>query len=411
MVRNLTYTLLAAWLLVSCQSLSPERNYSSSLHEVEFSLLFPEEYSSLTGLGFELKVENARSNQIYKLVTDSHGTARCRLTDGVYNAVMSTVSGEVVLNASSARLKISEDQIIPLKVSVTRTGAIVIKEIYCGGCTKYPLEGKYNFDKYIIIHNNRAEPYDLDGLCVGMVEPYNSSGNNVWIKYDPQTGEAIYPEDVPVVECIWRFVSQSSPDYMLAPGEDAVIAVNGAIDHTEQYPNSVNLNCRDYFAMYNPVLYPNTSYHPVPGDQIDPSHYLEVVQKIGTSNAYPYSMNSPATVLFRAKDVELEEYISREGVIQSKPGSAVVKVFWIPKSWILDAVEIFNGAASNNVKRLDPGLDAGAVTLSATNLGHTLMRKVDEQKSSELGYTVLQDTDNSSEDFFERETQSLKDKQ
>ena len=35
------------------------------------------------------------------------------------------------------------------------------------------------------------------------------------------------------------------------------------------------------------------------------------------------------------------------------------------------------------------------------------MRKADESLSAEQGFEVLQDTNNSTEDFYERETQSL----
>ena len=51
--------------------------------------------------------------------------------------------------------------------------------------------------------------------------------------------------------------------------------------------------------------------------------------------------------------------------------------------------------------------DAGYVTLSGTYLGHTLMRRVDEALSASSGYEVLCDTNNSSEDFYESEIQSL----
>ena len=44
---------------------------------------------------------------------------------------------------------------------------------------------------------------------------------------------------------------------------------------------------------------------------------------------------------------------------------------------------------------------------SETFKGHTLMRREDQQASLQAGFEVLQDTNNSSYDFYEREVQSL----
>ena len=74
----------------------------------------------------------------------------------------------------------------------------------------------------------------------------------------------------------------------------------------------------------------------------------------------------------------------------------------------MDGVEVFNGQSSSNKKRINSSIDASYVTLSNTFEGKTLMRKVDEAKTAELGYEVLVDTNNSGNDFYERESQSIK---
>jgi hypothetical protein len=52
-------------------------------------------------------------------------------------------------------------------------------------------------------------------------------------------------------------------------------------------------------------------------------------------------------------------------------------------------------------------LDAGYVTQTNTFLGRSLMRNVDEAASVMSGYEVLADTNNSLNDFYETEKQSL----
>ena len=92
-----------------------------------------------------------------------------------------------------------------------------------------------------------------------------------------------------------------------------------------------------------------------------------------------------------------------------KPGSTIDRVVKIPNEWILDGVEIYYGGSSNNKKRLSPSIDAGYVTQSALYDGKTLFRRTDEEASNEAGYEILEDTNNSSNDFYEREKQSLHD--
>ena len=89
------------------------------------------------------------------------------------------------------------------------------------------------------------------------------------------------------------------------------------------------------------------------------------------------------------------------------PGSMVDKVVKVPFEWVLDAVEVFDGRSSANQKRLVPSLDAGYVTQSDIFLGHSLRRNVDEQATAVAGYEVLADTNNSLNDFYESEKQSL----
>lgn len=249
----------------------------------------------------------------------------------------------------------------------------------------------------------------LDGLCFGTLDPYNSSATsgNVWTSVDPDTGATVFREYAPIVEAVWQFPG-SGGEFPLAPGEDAVTVVNGAIDHTAQYPLSVDLNREEYFVCYNSTLYPNVTYHPTPGDRIQPSRYLTVAVKVGRSNGYIFSVNSPTLVLFRAEEgVDMADYLAdRAQSTVTKPGSTEICVK-IPWSWIIDGVEVYNGSSSNNAKRLNDEVDAGFVYLSASFLGHTLHRRLDEAASAAAGFEIYQDTNNSSNDFYEREVQSL----
>ena len=222
---------------------------------------------------------------------------------------------------------------------------------------------------------------------------------------DPVTGETIFPDFAPVVTVVWQLPGNGK-SFPLEPGEDAVVALRGAIDHTLQYPLSVNLNLPDVFACYNPTYFPNPTYHPAPGDQVKPERYAQVVIKTGQSNANTFSISSPTVVLFRTP-MPAGEYVLQPDVVRTTPGNSADRVVTVPYEWIVDAVEVFDGRSGNNGKRISPAADAGFVIQSDIYKGHTLRRKVDEKASAENGYEVLVDTNNSSNDFYESEIQSL----
>ena len=135
---------------------------------------------------------------------------------------------------------------------------------------------------------------------------------------------------------------------------------------------------------------------------------MSVVIKTGQSNAYTFSINSPAVVIFRAEGQTIQEFVSGSDNVIYKPGSSKDKVVCVPNEWVIDGVEVFNGQSSANKKRMNSSIDASYVTLSNVHEGKTLMRKVNESRSAELGYEVLMDTNNSGNDFYERESQSIK---
>ena len=81
----------------------------------------------------------------------------------------------------------------------------------------------------------------------------------------------------------------------------------------------------------------------------------------------------------------------------------------VPASCVLDGVEVFSSAWEENYKRLPSGIDVGHVVFTP-RLGHSLVRRVDEAATQEHGHTVYQDTNNSSNDFVERDHASLRDR-
>lgn len=408
-MKQLAYILLLMTFFTtgSCTDIDKDNPYDNQLHTLQVNVVYPDEYSDYLREGVTVKIEDIDRGNSYTSKTDKNGTVRFSLTKGIYRIQISDKAEQDIFNGLADKVKfVNGDLALNLPLVHSRSGDIVIKEIYCGGCTKLPFEGNYQSDKYMILHNNTSETQYLDGLCFGSLDPYNSQATNVWVTQDESTGATIFPDFLPVAQCVWQF-GGTGQTFPLAPGEDAVVVICGAIDHAAQYTQSVNLNKPGYFVCYNPVYFWNTLYHPAPGDQITPDHYLNVVIKTGQANAYTFSVFSPATVLFKAKDTTIQDFVSQADNVIQKPGSTVDRTVKVPVDWVLDAVEIYYGGSSNNMKRMPPSVDAGYVTQSALYDGRTLYRHTDEEASREAGYEILEDTNNSSSDFYEREKQSL----
>lgn len=397
--------ILTVLLLAGCMDMNDSNPYDGDLHVLKISSVWPEGVQ-VRGEA-DVLVEDMNNGSRYSGRTDMEGNAEFNLPDGLYRVNLSGRGDGMVFNASADKVVLSGGtRTLSLSISVSKAGSIVIKEVYCGGCKKLPEEGNYQADQYIILHNNHFETCHLDGLCFGTLSPYNSMGSNPWITTDPETGESTLPDFVPVIQAVWQFPGDGD-DFPLAPGEDAVVCLGGAIDHAAQYPLSVNLNKPDYFVCYNTTYFPNTSYHPAPGSNVSVERYLDVVIKMGKANAYTASISSPAIVLFRAEGVSIQDHVTDPDNITPVPGSMSDNVVKIPFEWIQDAVEVFDARSNDNKKRLVPSLDAGYVLQTDSFLGRSLMRRVDEAASAYSGYEVLADTNNSLNDFYETEKQSL----
>ena len=403
-MKKLLYILIIL-LAAGCMDMKNTNPYEGALHVLTVTAQWPEE--GAVQAEAEVLVEEVNTGSRYSSVMEIGAAVDFDLPNGIYRINLSGRNGEDIFNAAADKVVLSgSDLSVDMKITISKAGSIVIKEIYCGGCKKLPQEGNYQADQYFILHNNHYDIQYLDGLCFGTLSPYNSSGNNPWVSKDAQTGESVLPDFLPIIQAVWQFPGDGD-DFPLNPGEDAVVCLRGAIDHAAQYPLSVNLNRPDYFVCYNQTYFPNTTFHPVPGDKISEERYLDVVIKTGKANAYTLSISSPTLVIFRAEDTDIREFVTLAENTTPVPGSTVDNVVKIPFEWVLDAVEVFDGGSVNNQKRIVPSLDAGYVIQTDTFLGRSLMRKVDTEVSASNGYEVLTDTNNSLNDFYETEKQSL----
>ena len=394
-------------LAAACTDMKNSNPYEESLNVLTVTALYPEGYQGFDLEGSLAVVEEMNTGNRYSVPTDAAGCFSLSLPNGIYRINVSGRFDRDVFNGAADKVVISgSDVALNLPLSYSRAGSIVIKELYCGGCKMLPQEGNYQGDQYFILHNNDYNVQYLDSLCFGTLSPNNSTGTNPWVSKNESTGETIFPDFLPIIQAVWQMPGDGD-DFPLQPGEDAVICLRGAIDHTLQYPLSVNLNKPDYFVCYNITYFWNTMYHPAPGNLISQDRIVDVVIKTGQANAYTLSLSSPTLVIWKPEGMTMHEFANAPGNVIPVPGSNVDDVVTIPMDWVYDAVEVFDGRSANNSKRLPPAVDAGYIMQTDTYLGRSLMRHVDEIASAAAGYEVLADTNNSLNDFYETEKQSL----
>ena len=315
---------------------------------------------------------------------------------------------------------------------------IIIKELYNGGCLKD--DGKnFQYDKCVILYNNCPQKAVVNNLCFGAANPANAQAKNENYGED---GKLVYEKDgfIPV----WNGIFYYPYSLVIEPYSQVVINIHGAIDNTQTYSQSINYAHAEYYCMYDPESgFANTSWYPTPASVIPTSHYLKA-KRLGVANSWPLSNTSPAVFVFQTKDVDPADFAENADNIWYDGGEAkdINACLKVTNDWIIDGLEVFQKAKiSDSNKRLTAAVDAGFVGLT-NQLGHTVYRNVDKEATEALAenvgklvydyalgvdestdpsgidaeasmkngaHIVYMDTNNSTNDFHERQKCSLRD--
>ena len=316
---------------------------------------------------------------------------------------------------------------------------IVIKELYNGGCPKDEGSGAFSNDKCIVLYNNCSQKAVVNNLCIAFASPYNGHANN---KNYTEDGKLSYEAEgfTPAFGGLWWYPYS----LIIEPYSQVVINVSGAIDNTQTYSQSVNYAHAEYYCMYDPESgFANTSWYPTPACVIPTSHYLKA-KRLGVANSWPLSNTSPAVFVFQTKDVDPAVFAENADNLWYDGGEAkdINASLKVTNDWIIDGLEVFQkDKVSDSNKRLTAAVDAGFAGLT-NKLGHTIYRNVDKAATEALAenagklvydyalgvdgstdpsgidaeasmkngaHIVYMDTNNSTNDFHERQKCSLRD--
>jgi hypothetical protein len=435
-MKKLFYFLLLALVTVGISSCSDDDDIK--VFDVTVQLTNSGS-TSIDLSGITVKMTN-NSGSAYEAETDANGAALFTLPAGLYEASASgtkSVDGYTyAFNGLVSNVAVAETTTSPITVALTesKSSQIVIKELYAGGCQKDDGSGVYQTDKYVILYNNSAFDASISNLCFGMCTPLNAHGTNS----DYVDGKLGYEGEgwIPAGYAIWY--AQGTVE--IPAYSQIVVAINGAIDHTGTYSNSVDLSNADY-CMYDLDVYTLATYYPAPSSTISSSNYLKAVN-FGQGTAWPMSAISPAFFVFQTKGTDPVAFANDPDKTNYYDGKTTAPNTrkMVPTDWVLDAVEVYTTTSTANQKRLTSAVDAGYVYFT-NKYGYTVYRNVDKEateaiegNSSKLVYSyslgvdtstdpsgidaeasikngakiVYKDTNNSTNDFHQRSKSSLR---
>ncbi|MBP9998036.1 MAG: DUF4876 domain-containing protein, partial [Bacteroidales bacterium] len=289
--------------------------------------------------------------------------------------------------------------------------------------------GYYANDAYVTLYNNSDVEADASNLVFGILQPGNAHAPN---KY--YTEDVLLYENagwVPAYSALWFFKGETK----IAPYSSLTVAIFGAIDHTQTYPNSVDLSKAEYYVMSKEGIAQITNSKYQVAETIPANHYLSAYM-FNLGNAWVLSNTSPAFFIGTMENSALKALVDDTASYDTTCGTT--NVGWAPKFPVANIVDAVDVWAADKVKdskhRFPASVNVGHVELTS-KLGHTAYRNVDKEATEAIaenkgllvsGYAadpsgidaeasaakgakiVYKDTNNSGNDFHERESQAIK---
>ena len=350
-----------------------------------------------TEVSFEdikVTLTNKAQGTTYSALCSTEGVASLQVEYGEYTVAVhyQTPSG-IIYSGRIESLSLLPEQVetlqpVELHLTQSPTHAIVIKEIFYAGHT-LELGIRYLADQYITLYNNSDATIYLDGLCVGMVDPANST-ESPWMKYTDMSR-------IPISDFTWQFPGNGT-EYPLLPGKETTIATN-AVDHTSgeyNHSSAIDLSKVDW-------CFWDASLEQAIAPGVTP---MKLIVNLNPNRwAYQFPATGPTFLIFRIENIET--FINDSASQSPKPQVTNQNKLYlmIPKEWILDCVECIENPTLPSPKRVPAELDNGSIYIpEGIYSGYSVIRK---EVPGQAGQIIYQDTNNSTEDM-EISTPTLK---
>ncbi|MGN0201993.1 MAG: DUF4876 domain-containing protein [Candidatus Cryptobacteroides sp.] len=385
-----TLTAIAAMLaLSSCEDKSLKfYNLEITVDETGFDAEVPVPES------YQVTFTNTNTGEVLEYTTVNKKISVIDIPAGVYDVVATArLSLYNYLGTVKGALINSDESLSVIKVAATRSSSLVIKEVfYC--CSRTPENTMYLKDNFFEIYNNGPDAVYVDGLCIGTSSNYSSASINFanadgMLVLSDGTATSLKADDYLCLNSIVWQIPGNGSTYLLNPGESFVIA-SYATDHTtaDKNPNSIDLSGADFETVCDKFIEKGQ----VDNESV-PNLKLVIPHNPTITNQYMPSVLTAGFILFTLNTPE--EEIPIVGNYNLEQNTVTGYYLPVPRKDILDGLNWVKNATTD--AWLPETIDAGKTYVSGTYVNESVSRKI--EKTSDEGYPVFLDTNNSSNDF------------
>jgi len=272
-------------------------------------------------------------------------------------------------------LVVKDGESLSIDVNGASVGPLAFSELFYAGTEPF-----YFRNQFYEIINNSDETVYLDGLHFANLVPSAATVNlPVWPESD--AGKYVYAER------IWK-IPGTGKDYPLAPGESFSMAQFAANHQLAQYNPKSPIDCSTSEFEFNM----NNANFP------EQHVFYNGLAGKGSLPQYLTSVMGGAYVIFRVPEGESYDPVNNKSLQTRNLATTSANLYAkIPLTYIMDAVECGQNENMITAKRVPSLLDAGMTYVGATYNSKGVRRKKSGVDSA--GRPILQDTNNSTEDF------------
>ncbi len=378
------FTLLVCFS--SCRDLGKDLNDGTAKTQVRLRVDYPKDYALDPNETLTLTVVNRHTNDTLTYYTYQDDLLNIELEQGIYNVELRNEinSNDKTYNARKDNVVVGkEDFSLRLKLmnAFFSKDWLISEMHFTANQTLHGLP--YFQDGYIELYNNSTERVYADGLCLSRTYMLTNEDYNIWSKY----------KDVSVPFFIVQ-VPGKGRDYPVEAGGKLLLAVSAINHNRENEASMYDLSAADF------EMYSDNSLSGIDNPSVENMNIVYI------ETEYTPMLFSPCEAYFIFKPTEgrsLEEYLKGKEVKERENNGEFVHSYGIPNRDIIDAVHVGEREAKINQMLFPAYLDAGFTYCTVGKYNYVSKRKVARKEGKRL---VLQDTNNSTDDFLPNQESS-----
>jgi len=282
----------------------------------------------------------------------------------------------VNLNASIEGLSLTNEKDLgAINLRSSLPGDILIKEVFYTG-TRTPNGKSYYSDHFVEIFNNTSSIVYADSIYVAAL--YGTNGSS-----DASSPSILIEDENVYLEFVWM-IPGNGHSHPIQPGQSLLIAEDGMNHATpDNNPNSIDLSMADFETFLKRDIQKDVDVAEVP-------NMTEIFASRQGTHDFIFHSYGPAVAIFKIKDISTLESVPYPF---NTEGQMLLK---LPVRHVLDAFEALAFSTSGKYKRIPKNLDAGFIFCNGIFNGESCRRLTEDFVD---GRRILQDTNNSSDDF------------